>query len=236
VSVTADPVTDDRRRTLGHLLICRDVTRQRQREHRLGILTQTLAGATQQELGDIEATAAGIVDGDRRPTAGGDRIHESATDVATLVARVRDIERALANRADDDTISADVSTVLSELESTTAVVFDGEQPGRSLPVPGEPALLSAVLDTLVTGAAGTDEAVTVRVNETDTTVVVTLAPFAPGDGGSLAGHSLRIARLATEHTEWHVHLVDDSTAPRVRLRLPLVDEYARFDSRGGEGA
>jgi len=233
LSVTADAVTDERSRTLGHLLVCRDVTEQRRREHRLGVLTQLLAGATQRELSDVAALAAGIADGERDAERGGDRIHETATGVATLVARVRDIEHALADRAEDGSATADVTAVLADLrESVSADV--GEPPTASPPsVAGDPALLTAVLETLVTSAAVADDTPSVRVDETDEAVEVTIAPVETGDR-SLGDLAVRIARRATTHTDWRIRVPEEPPRSRVIVGLPVAPAAAR--TAGGEGA
>lgn len=230
LSVTADPVTDERERTLGHLLVCRDVTEQRRREHRLGVLTQLLAGATQRELDDVADLAAGIADGKRDAERGGDRIHETATGVATLVARVRDIEQALAGRMESEQPTADVAAILSELRASVAADVEESLSASVPPVDGDPGLLTAILETIVTSAAVADDP-TVRVAETDEAVVVTITPLETGER-SLGDLAVRIARRATAHTDWRVRAADGPPRSRVIVSLPVA-QAAR--AAGGEG-
>jgi PAS domain-containing protein len=123
-SVAADPVTDAQGRRVGYLLVCRDVTARRARAQRLGVLTQLVAGVTRDRMRAVadaadEAVAAESSpdespgegpSGDRSPgeepptvESAADRAWETSTRLAALVARVRDVDRALADRGDAST-------------------------------------------------------------------------------------------------------------------------------------
>ncbi|MFD1588429.1 histidine kinase N-terminal 7TM domain-containing protein [Halorientalis brevis] len=220
-AISAETVTDDHGRELGALLVCRDVTEARQRERRLGVLTQLLVGALQAEMTDVAHRADAVANGEESPEHSGQDIHETATDVATLVARVREIEQALAAHPNTST-SADLEAVLSELREATAVDVVTTPAQVSPVVGGDTDLLTATLHTLTTAAGTPDEPATLRVEDRNDAVTVTLSPFAPGPDGTVADVSLRIARLATEQTEWSVRQPTDAGDPSVIVRLPTA--------------
>jgi len=216
LTVTADAVTDARERTLGHLLVCRDVTGKRRREHRLSVLTQVVAGATQEQLDVVADLAADVAAGERDPESGGERIRDTATGVAALVARVRDVERALAER-DDRPATADAAAAVRDLEATTEVTRSAD----AAPVAVDPALLRAVLETLATGVS--DGTVELRADGDDDAAIVRIAPFDPDDD-SVAGLAFRIARLAAEDARWSV---DANDGMSVTVRLPQDSKTRR---------
>jgi len=234
VAVTGDEVTDDRGRRVGHLLVCRDVTARRRREHRLGVLTQLLAGATQQELTDVADIAGGVAAGDCSPERGGGRIHDTATEVATLVARVRDIETALADQNERASVCTDVTDVLSALRAPTDGDVSVPSTDTPLLVTGEPEVLQATLETLVTTAGTANERPTLGVEERSESVDINIAPFAPGAESSIADFSLQIARLAVDETEWSVQLREHSTRPELTISLPRAHGSVQRPGSGRE--
>jgi PAS domain S-box-containing protein len=221
VAVTADDVTDDRGRRVGHLLVCRDVTDRRQRGHRLGVLTQLLAGATQEELDAVADIADDIVAGDRSPQSGADRIHSTATDIATLVARVRDLESAVADRYQAASVSADVTEIVSNLQTDADVTVTATD--TPLFVTGEPELLRATLEALVTAAATEQDKPKVQIEDDSESVSIDIVPFTSGAETSIADFSLQIARLAAENTDWCIRLVDEGQRSGLTLSLPRAE-------------
>lgn len=237
VSVTADRVTDARNRAVGYLLVCRDVTGKRRRENRLAVLTRLVADATQQQLGRVAETADEVVAGDRAPDRAGDHIRETATEVATLVARVRDVERALADREPSRSATADVLETLDRLQTPSGVAVSTPDDSESLPVAADPELLSAALETLAAGAASADEPVTVRIASDGDAVTVAVAPFDRDADGSVAALSLRVANLAAEHAEWTVRAAEGPD-DAVTVRLPRAGDATdqRTAAARGDGA
>jgi PAS domain-containing protein len=231
VTVSADPVTDDRGRELGHLLVCRDVTETRRRERRLAVLTQLVAGATTERMGTVEDVAADVIAGDRTPADGGERVLAAATETATLVARVRRVERALAERSGGTAVT-DVGGLLADLRVPDDVAVCRPDGGADLHVRAEPSLLSATLETLAAGAAAGDSAVELRASREGAAVLVEVAPFAPGDGGSIPTLALEVARLAADHADWRLDTATDSGESVAVLRLPAVG--GSRDHTGGE--
>jgi len=215
LTVSADPVTDARGRALGHLLVCRDVTEERRRERRLAVLTQLVAGATQAEMTTVAEAAADVARGDRNPETAGDEIRGRATDVATLVARVRDVERALAGAGESATVDA-AEAAAEVAEGVPAVEVDSID--RPAPAAADPDLAEAVLETLATGAAARGERMSIRVRAADG-VSVELTPF--DADASIAALSLQIARLAAEDAAWRV--ATDDGAVTVRFPVPGGD-------------
>jgi PAS domain-containing protein len=242
-SVTADAVTDPRGRTLGYLLVCRDVTAERRREDRLAVLTQLVAGATQHQMGVVADTAEEILDGDRRPDEGGERIRETATDVSTLVARVRDVERALADREPGQPTTADLDRVVADLRPDVDIhglgvgdPHDTDTLGADdWSVAADPRLLTATFETLAAGAGSTAGSPELRVGTDEDAVEVAVSPLDPHDSGSVGALAVEIARLAAERAEWRVCAGDDTDArDAVTVRLPRAGSNA--DSRNAPGA
>lgn len=230
VAVTADNVTDDRGRRVGHLLVCRDVTDRRRREHRLGVLTQLLADATQEELAAVADIADDIVAGDRSPQSGGDRIHRTATDIATLVARVRDLESAVADRYQAASVSTDVTEIISNLQTDADVAVTATD--TPLLVTGESELLRATLEVLVMTAATEQDNPKVQIEHDSESVSIIIVPFTSGAETSIVDFSLQIARLAAENTDWFIRLVDEGQRPRLTLSLPRVEDDSQAIQSG----
>ncbi|WP_336037329.1 histidine kinase N-terminal 7TM domain-containing protein [Halobacterium yunchengense] len=222
VTVAASNVTDPTGRTLGHLLVCRDVTDRTRRENRLAVLTQLVAGATREQMQAVIDATDAVDDGTRDPASAGADIHATATDAATLVARVRDVERALAGNTADHAETADLHDLLADLDA----VNDSSATNTPLPSPVDPAVLSATLDTLAVGIDTADARVTVRKHATRDHALVELAPFDATTDQSVAHQALRIAELAADHADWTIRPTDGDT---VTLRLPLAPETPRTE-------
>lgn len=256
IVVTADRVTDARGRAFGHLLVCRDVTDRRTREQRLTVLNQLLVGAVRERMDAVADAAATLPDPETDRTAVADRIWTTTTNLTTLVARARDVERTLAAESDRAAAHTDVTATVREV--LAEVTPDGRSP--ELESPTDPVvtsmrapLLTAVLQTLFAGAFET----------TDTPVTATVTRGGSGDGeirldgdrpsGTVAGAddsadtvadlAVEIARLAVEYAGGKVSVTDRSERRSVVVRVPEGPASRRAEnvsgvagSEGGERA
>ncbi|WP_275882607.1 PAS domain-containing protein [Halorhabdus sp. BNX81] len=143
LSVTADPVTDGRDRSFGYLVRCTDVTDRRQREEQLTLLSQFLVEVVRGRMAAVaDETASWTAEpGDGDAAALADRIWERTTELTTLVAGTRSIERAIAEGAVTPEQRLGIRPVVRELRDSIAT-----EPGPqiAIDVPGEP------IDTTVT--------------------------------------------------------------------------------------
>ena len=229
VAVSADTVTDDRGRGLGHLLVCRDVTAERRREHRLAVLTQLVAGAATEQMSAVTEISSDIASGTRPATDGGDQISKLATDTATLVARVRRVERAIADREDGDSATTAVQRVVDELDTPVELTTTGT-PRR---VAADPGILTATLETLAAATETSAGRATLTTTYCDDHATVEITPFDATAPGSIPALALDLAQLAAEYTDWTV----DTTAaepPAAIVRLPTAPEER--DRQPPEGA
>ena len=121
ISVTADPVTDGRDRSFGHLVRCTDVTDRRRREEQLTLLSRFVVEVIRERMAAVadEATrAADSESGDAAAVADG--IWKRTTQLTTLIAQTRSIERAIAENGARTDRRLDPSPVLRELRESIA--------------------------------------------------------------------------------------------------------------------
>lgn len=225
-AVTTDSVTDAEGRSLGRLFVCRDVTAQRERENRLAVLTQLAAGGTQRQLAGVAETADEVVRGERSPSAAGTEIRATATTVATLVARVRDVERALAESASDDQQVVDAGAVVWELDAPGGLAVSTRVEGDANPVEASASLLTATLEILLAAVATDADAATVRVVRADECVAFRVAPWADGAERSVAAHARQVAQLAADHADWTVRDSPNVDGTGITVRVPAADSPA----------
>ena len=211
VAVTADPVTDRRDRVLGHVLVCRDVTERRRRERRLGVLTQVIAGATGEAMADVAAEADRAVQGERPPSAAGEAVYDRATALADLVARVREVERALADRSLEPG-PHDLGALVDEAAAATGATTAGS---ATPTVRADPSLLAATLEVLGT-VAGDGASLAVAVDGHEATV--TVAPI-PVEDADIAREAVRVARAAAADGPWTVSTPSGEQAAVVSVPL-----------------
>jgi len=228
LAVTADRVTDGGGRATGHLVVCRDVTERRNRERRLTVLTRLLVEAVGDRMAavttDAEAVRAGDADD---PEAAGDRIWTAASGLATLVARTRDVERALAAGRDAEPVDA-AATARQAADSAGAAV---DAPDEPVVVEADGDLLSAALGTLLAGALAPE---TGRVSvDPDGTLTATGSVPEDGDGNGgdddgntsgVPGLAAAVAELAAERAggDADVSLAADGTRTAT-VTLPPAD-------------
>lgn len=96
LSVTVDPVTDRRDRSFGYLVRCRNVTDRRRREEQLTLLSRFVVEVIRERMGEVadEVSTQAAELTDARTVA--DRTWKRTTELTTLVARTRSIERTIA--------------------------------------------------------------------------------------------------------------------------------------------
>ncbi|WP_181686972.1 PAS domain-containing protein [Halorhabdus salina] len=226
VTANGDPLTNDRGHDVGYMIVCQDVTERRRRERRLGVLTQVVAGATSERLGTVADLATAVLDDEEGPGEAGDRIRRTATDVARLVERVRDVEQAVAERtgatapiAVDDVIAAvrgrnDDITIRSPDSAGAATVY--------------PELLEATVETLALGAGESPPDITVAIADDEDTVI-TISPFGRED--AIADLVVSVAELAADEAGWRVDRRGDDPAC-LTLRLSSATRRDRRPDGG----
>ena len=226
LAVTADRVTDASGRAAGHLVVCRDVTERRTRERRLTVLTRLLVEGVGDRMAAVAEDARTVRAGDAEdPEAAGDRIWTTASDLAALVARTRDVERALA--ADGDAGPVDAAATAREVADRADAAVDA--PDEPVVVDADGDLLSAALGTLLAGALAPE---TGRLSvDRDGTLRATGA--VPGDGDAASGVpglAAAVAELAAERAGGDADVSFSADGTRTAtVALPVVD------GEGGDG-
>jgi PAS domain-containing protein len=215
VSVSVEEICDHRSRGLGWSLVCRDITAKRRRTKRLSVLTRAIAGVTTGQMQTVTSVTGAIDSGDCDPERGGDRIRATATDVATLVACVRDIESALSSSEESQHTHLDLRETLDSLSTDGKFDTVVEAGPRSPVAAADPELVTATLTTLLAGT----ESPTVTVSTDPDRVTVDISPFDPSGENSLQALSFQIANTAAESASWDLTTVQESRTHGVRLRF-----------------
>lgn len=193
LTVSATPVTDDRGDRVGRLFVCRDVTDRRRRERRLRLLTQLLADTVHDRM---RAVATAATDGrENPPEAGDDRLPAghtpdpggTATALTTVVSRVRDVERALADGGDGE--PAALSALLADATDGRAT-----GPDDGVVVAGTDAPLVQTSVELLAETAGEATVTTARTTDG---VEIQVAGDPPADE-TAAEAAVAVSRIAAE--------------------------------------
>jgi PAS domain S-box-containing protein len=262
LSVTGQRVTDDRGRWVGHLLVCRDVTERQRRERRLQVLTRLLAGTIREPATSIARRADGIAadsgsdphgggtEVDRAPTVTreesssvGREIQEIAAVLKDLVARTRDVERAIASHETGPTDVASIVSSLAGERNDRPIEVESPLPkAATAAVDGE--LLEAVLDLLFEEAAARCEsAVRIDVRDGDEGPEITLRDdrAAAGTGGIgeiRTDLALSLSRLALGDAGGRVTVTEDGPGDRrlvIELRGAGSDPESDRQATGSAG-
>ncbi|QSG04992.1 histidine kinase N-terminal 7TM domain-containing protein [Halapricum desulfuricans] len=215
VSVSVEATTDSRERSLGWLLVCRDITEKRQQARRLRVLTRVVAGAATEQMRSVTDVTAAIDAGECEPTRGGDRIRETTTTVAALVDDVRDIERRLSAGVQSPPPSADLRDVLGSLSVPDDATLTVDSAAERRHVAADPELIAATLEVLLVAAGSA----TLRI-DADESIAASIAPFDASDPDSIEALSLRVVRVAAESASWELRTVPDVAPPAVRIVIP----------------
>lgn len=255
-TVTANRITDERDRWFGYLLVCEDVTERQVREQRLTVLNSLLSRAVRDRMTGVADDAERIEAGEIDPAPAGERIWSTTTDLTSLVASARDVERAIAERETGPTGSR--TDVGAGVERLVARWSDPGGPSVDVTTPGDPVfagihprLLGSALATLVdaTARAG-GEPVEIRVSAAERGPAIRVGSDAlatdgtdNADGPAIDRLPIAIARLAIEHAGGEVTgpVPDDEvTGPDpgdegyVRCQLPPVADTPGGTEGGGE--
>ena len=206
--VSADRVTDNRDRLFGYLLVCRDVTERRDRERRLGVLNELLVGALGEQMAEVADTSEALVDRDREVEPAAEEIWSTATELVELVARARDIERALGDHTGAPTDAASIARSVAETHDVSVTTPDGPVScGLS------PALLEAILETLFEELETAASAqLAVRSDRLVLTAeALALDPDRP---------AVELVDIALEHVGGGLSMTDDDGDSRLVLLVP----------------
>ncbi|TYL37900.1 PAS sensor protein [Natronococcus pandeyae] len=255
LAVTANRITDVRGRSFGYLLVCRDVTDRQRRERRLGVLNQLLTGAVSDRMAAVADEAATVAaserdadsateDADEEPDPArvGAEIRRETTAVVDLVARTREIERALAAGGSG---AADVASVVrtvavpatEDADVDLEIAMDDAPPAAAI----DAAVLEAILETLLADALEHGrEVVELEVVDGDRTLEIAVTddrPVDPDEGATSAESgvigndvqspgelSAEMARLAAQHVGGDVSVhVPEPGVRRAVLEVPTAD-------------
>jgi len=181
------PLTDQHDRTIGHVLLFRDVTGRENREQRLAVLNRTLRHNLRNEMNIVEGYAdqlAETLDGEHAEIAA--TVRTVAADLVDLSTKARDAETVMAGRTE----TPDPAHLGELLETTVAALADDCDVTVAVDAPADvyvpgtdtfrAVLYNAVENAIVHGAAPDGE---VRVDvdrRDDDRVAIVVADDGPG--------------------------------------------------------
>ncbi|WP_136688559.1 PAS domain-containing protein [Halorhabdus amylolytica] len=247
VSVTADPVTDGQGRSFGSLVRCTDVTDRRQREEQLTLLSRFVVEVIRERMAAVadEATTGATESGSADVTAVADRIWGRTTELTTLVAETRSIERALAENGTRTDQRLDPRPVLRELRDSIAtgsgpeIAIDAS--GESIETTVSPALLASLLEPVL-AAASAHASTRIDVTVDSDGPAIRVADDRPNVTDS-TGHELdadlplAVTRLALEQLGGHLSVEWTTNGRRVvvvSLPTDTTPGTGRAVAGGGE--
>jgi PAS domain-containing protein len=254
LEVTASAVADEFGRSVGYLLVVRNVTEQERRERRLRLLTRFLAStvgdrtaAVARRATQLTNEAGDAADGSTSPPdpavlAG--EIRRTTGALQRLVAATRRVERALSGRgAGPSDVVAVIRDVVAERDRATLTVAT-DCPWTNATAPVDPAVLRAVVDLLLEDWSSHHHGHGVRVvvrrpQESETTITLRAdGPPAADEGAPRAGASrladeeastVALSRLALEHAGGQVERVPDGW---ICIHLPTKSAATATPSAG----
>ena len=246
VSVTADPVTDGRERLVGHLITCTDVTARQRREEQLTLLSRFVVEVIHERMTVVADEVAEIDNTvlDDAPEVA-DQIWDRSTQLTTLVAQTRSIERAIAENGVRPEERLAAGSVLRELrdsfttEAGPQIAID--TPEDAIDAAVNAALLTSLLEPLL------DDACAHAVTQVEVTVetdrpTIRITDDRPdvndsGEEGSDADLSLVVTRLALDQLGGHLSVEwtpDGRRAVVVVLPTDDMREMEQPRSTGGD--
>jgi signal transduction histidine kinase len=182
-SVSATPLADAAGRHVGHTVIFQDVTAERRREQRLGVLNRVLRHNLRNDLtvvrGFVEAARTRVADDEAASMLR--RATDTADELATLGEKARDIERILdregtVERVDVEALLADsIDGLETECPETTV-----RNTADAVAVTTDPAVLGVIVDALLENALEYGEAVELSASRCDGQVRITVTDDGPG--------------------------------------------------------
>jgi signal transduction histidine kinase len=176
------PLTDQHDRTIGRVLLLRDVTGRENREQRLAVLNRTLRHNLRNEMNIVEGYAGQLADecdGDRGEMA--ETVREVAADLIDLSKKTRDAEAVMASRGDDPETAH-----LGELLERAVAAVDGDaavdlRAPSDVSVPATDTFRAVVYNAVENAVVHGDPPVRVRVEGPDDgRVSVVVADEGPG--------------------------------------------------------
>jgi hypothetical protein len=235
VLLAATEIRNEGDQLVGYVLTTQDVTRRYNRERRLELLNQLLADVTHDRMETVSREVTTIAEGEsatEQPAGVGDQIWETTTDLATLVARTREIEETLAGEPERTgpqrtDVSATVDMVVEELvDEATALVTRVPDDQHLTPVAETLVEIAtrALLEDAIETHAGTvalevarpgSEAIEIRI-DVRTDSHGTLTAGAP----VLDELSIQVARLAVDSVGGAVVVDRAGHTETVRVQLP----------------
>ena len=246
VSVTADPVTDGRGRRVGHLITCTDVTARQRREEQLTLLSRFVVEVIQGRMTAVadEVTEIENTSFDDAPEVAG-RMWERTTQLTTLVAQTRSIERAIAENGVRPDERLAVGAVLRELRDSITTEAGPKMavdtPADAIDTAVNSALLASLLEPVLEDAcahAVTQVEVTVETDPPTVRIIDDRPDVNDrAEKGSDADLSLAVSRLALDQLGGHLSVERTSEGRRaVVVVLPSGDtrETDRPHTTGGD--
>jgi hypothetical protein len=236
--LSATEVRNERDQLVGYALTTRDVTRRYNRERRLEVLNQFLADVTHERMETIAREVTALADGEQpaedHDEVGG-QIWDTTTELATLVARTREIEETLASK---NRRSSDTATDVTEVVRTVVEALDDDQtnlvtrlPDDRLPTTIDETLVDIAVRALLEAAVKTGATVAVEAQQDDPKTVEfrittrsgqnTEPPTQPPALGELA---VEVARLAIDSVGGSVTVETGDRTQTVHVALPTGTE------------
>lgn len=217
LAVTSNRVTDNRDRLFGYLLVCQDITARRDREQRLGLLTQLLVGALGERMDAVTVAAKSVDTTDNKAVERtADEIWTETTALMEHISRAREIDRAL---------ETGKTTRTDCREAVKNALCDRELP---LTLPGEPvytqlspAFCTALVETLVdVFAAATDIELTVSENAQLVIVGADIDLARAISEGTTAGVAVEMCELAVTQAGGSLSVTTDGRKSELVIAFP----------------
>ncbi len=224
LTVTTNRVTDNRDRLFGYLLVCQDITARRDREQRLGVLTQLLVGAVSERMEAVTTAVDAVETTDTtalETTA--DEVWAETTALIEHISRAREIDRALETGTTARTNC--VAAVENALQQRTV----------SLTLPTKPVYtqLSSSFCTALVETLGdvftTATAVELTVHENAQLVIVgtDIDLVQERNEGTTAGLAVEMCELALTQTGGSLSVTTDERTSKLLLDLPEATPEVR---------
>jgi len=204
-TVTATPLSDAGGTHVGYTVVFQDVTDERRREQRLGVLNRVLRHNLRNDMtvvqGFTEAAAREVEDPSVREMLA--RAESKATELVELGENARTVERVLdsdprAERIDVAELLATVRAERVDGDADAAVTVEAAEAA----VTADPAVLQAVVGTLLDNAvehAGEAPTVVLSAERRGDAVAITVADDGPG----VPDHELDVLRAGAESALEH---------------------------------
>jgi PAS domain-containing protein len=231
VEVTGPTVTSESDRSFGTLLVCTDVTDRRIREEQLTLLSRFVADGVREYMADVTgavpADEAGV---ESEPASRAGRVWDRATELTTLVALARELERAIAAEGDAADAEADlrprIRAVADRVGEAQSVGVRVETPADPFSVALSPDPFETVLSVLLEDACerATDRVVLAATDDPPTIRIRSDGSASSGSAGADdAGMTVSVTRLVVERVGGSLSVTRDGDEREVTLRFPAPD-------------